>query len=160
MGINELLNIGSKMKKIRIKNGIPQKEMAKLLNLSVSTYSNYENGHREPPEDIITKFCNELNISLAELLGLGGLGNIAKRGLDILNQAKKQTCFIDYLNSLGYEFVDGSLYDAPDSEIGMLHIKEMSIDIPLTRDDFDKLEKSISNNIELEIYRLEKEIGV
>ena len=157
MGINELLNIGSKMKKIRIENGIPQKEMAKLLNLSVSTYSNYENGHREPPEDIITKFCIELNISLAELLGLG---NIAKRGLDILNQAKQQTNFINYLNSLGYEFVDGSLYDAPDSEIGMLHIKEMSIDIPLTRDDFDKLEKSISNNIELEIYRLEKEKGV
>ena len=157
MGINELLNIGSKMKKIRIENEIPQKEMAKLLNLSVSTYSNYENGHREPPEHIIRKFCNELNISLAELLGLG---NIAKRGLDILNQAKQQTNFINYLNSLGYEFVDGSLYDAPNSEIGMLHIKEMGIDIPLTRDDFDKLEKSISNNIELEIYRLEKEKGV
>lgn len=70
MGINQYIKVGKKMKDLRKERGIPQKEMAKKLGLAVSTYSNYENGYREPPLDIIESFCNLLNITLEELLNL------------------------------------------------------------------------------------------
>lgn len=68
MGINELIKIGFRMKQLRKKSGISQKEMAGLLELSTSTYSNYENGHREPPLDVIEKFCSILKIDATGLL--------------------------------------------------------------------------------------------
>ncbi len=69
MGINQYIKIGTRIKEARLAKKIPQKEMARRLSLSVSTYSNYENNYREPKLDLIHKICNELDISLDELLG-------------------------------------------------------------------------------------------
>ena len=68
MGINQYIKIGSRIKEFRINKGLKQNEMAKLLNISVSTYSNYENNYREPKLDLIHKICDILNITLDELL--------------------------------------------------------------------------------------------
>ena len=68
MGINQYIKIGTRIKEARLAKKIPQ-EMARRLSLSVSTYSNYENNYREPKLDLIHKICNELDISLDELLG-------------------------------------------------------------------------------------------
>lgn len=67
MGINKFLKIGSKMKAYRKEAGISQLEMATKLKLSPSTYSNYENGHREPPLDIVVKFCDILSLDVVDL---------------------------------------------------------------------------------------------
>jgi len=69
MGINEYIQIGNKIKKARLKAGIPQKEMAEKLHISVSTYSNYENEYREPPYETINQICGILKISIDDLLG-------------------------------------------------------------------------------------------
>ncbi len=69
MGINQYIKIGTRIKEARLAKQIPQKEMAKRLSLSVSTYSNYENNYREPKLDLIHRICDELGISLDELLG-------------------------------------------------------------------------------------------
>lgn len=69
MGINEYIKIGEKMKQERIEHGLSQKEMAEKLHLSVSTYSNYENGHREPTLEIVNNFCEILKITIEDLIG-------------------------------------------------------------------------------------------
>ena len=47
---------------------ISQKEMAAKLELSVPTYSNYENGYSELPIEVIQKFCSIIGIK-EELFG-------------------------------------------------------------------------------------------
>ena len=72
MGINVFIKIGRKIKEARIAAKLTQKEMAKKLGLSVSTYSNYENEHREPPLEVIKSICDIGGTDLAVLiLGTG-----------------------------------------------------------------------------------------
>ena len=68
MGVNEYIKIGERIKQLRKYIGMSQKEMANTLGLNVSTYSNYENGYREPNLDIIIEIARILNISLSVLL--------------------------------------------------------------------------------------------
>lgn len=69
MGVNEYIKIGSRIKELRIEKGIKQKDMAGMLGVSVSTYSNYENGYREPSMDIIEKAAKILEVKIDELIG-------------------------------------------------------------------------------------------
>lgn len=68
MGINQYIQIGSKIKNARLSKHISQKNMAERLGLSVSTYSNYENNYREPKLEIIKKTCDILGITIEELM--------------------------------------------------------------------------------------------
>lgn len=68
MGINEFIQIGSRIKKLRIEKGLSQKEMAKICGMPYSTYSNYENNNREPGTDQLYKIASVLGISVSELI--------------------------------------------------------------------------------------------
>lgn len=68
MGINQYIQIGSKIKDARLSKHISQKNMAERLGLSVSTYSNYENNYREPKLEIIEKICEILGVTIEELM--------------------------------------------------------------------------------------------
>ncbi len=70
MKIGEYLKIGEKIRAVRIKTGLSQKEMAKRLGLGTSAYSNYENSYSEPSVEIMENFCKEAGITLPELLEL------------------------------------------------------------------------------------------
>ena len=70
MRIGEYLEIGNKMKTARMNAAINQRSMAKKLQLTYSTYSNYENGYSEPPMEIILKFCDIIGITVEELFGM------------------------------------------------------------------------------------------
>lgn len=100
MGINELLQVGKKMKMLRREKNISQKEMASRLSLSCSTYSNYENGHREPPLFVIEDFCAELEISATDLL----FDNL----YEVLSVKKEENLIQKYrcLDEYGKEMVD------------------------------------------------------
>lgn len=68
MGINEYIKIGKKIKNARLAAKISQKDMAEKLGISPSTYSNYENGYREPPMEIIKEICDYLGTDLSYLI--------------------------------------------------------------------------------------------
>ncbi len=70
MRLCEYLELAKKMKVARSQANISQRDMAAKLSLGYSTYSNYENGYSEPPAEIILKFCDILDISLADLLSI------------------------------------------------------------------------------------------
>lgn len=47
-----------------LENTYSQRAVAMEQNLTISTYSNYENGYREPPMEVIEQFCNLLGITV------------------------------------------------------------------------------------------------
>lgn len=69
MRISHYLELDKKMKNLRVASGMSQKDMAAKLDLSVPSYSNYENGYSEPPMEILQKFCEILNVSVSDLFG-------------------------------------------------------------------------------------------
>lgn len=68
MGINEIIKVGNNIKKFRKQKNITQKDMAKMLNMPSSTYSNYENNNREPNAATLKKIADILNIDVCDLL--------------------------------------------------------------------------------------------
>lgn len=69
MRISHYLELDKKMKNMRVASGMSQKDMAAKLDLSVPSYSNYENGYSEPPMEILQKFCEILNVNVSDLFG-------------------------------------------------------------------------------------------
>ena len=62
--------LGEKLKKIRLKEGMTQEDLAKKLNISTSTVSMYETGAREPDLNTLTAIAKFFNVSTDYLLGL------------------------------------------------------------------------------------------
>ncbi len=59
-----------KLKELRIEAKLNQNDLAKILGITRSAYSNYEQGIREPSVDTIKKICRFYKISADYLLGL------------------------------------------------------------------------------------------
>ena len=59
--------IGKNIQKYRKERGLTQKDLAKKLQISNSSVSNWEQGINTPPIDRIIDICNALSISINEL---------------------------------------------------------------------------------------------
>lgn len=57
------MEIGHKIKTMRLANNISQKDLAHQLHMPVSTLANYENNHRKPSIQIIKKIADVLGVS-------------------------------------------------------------------------------------------------
>jgi transcriptional regulator, XRE family len=64
-----MLELGYKIKELRAEKGITQEELAKTLNLSVSTISMYEINKILPSPSVLLDIAKFFNISLDELFG-------------------------------------------------------------------------------------------
>lgn len=56
-------------KELRLKNGYTQDGLAEALELSRSSVSMYENGHREPDFDILEKIADFFRVDIDYLIG-------------------------------------------------------------------------------------------
>lgn len=65
-----------RIKALRQKNQFTQKEVADKLNITRSTYNNYENESNEPSINTLIKLADFYNVSIDELVG---------RDTDIIN---------------------------------------------------------------------------
>lgn len=151
MGINEVIQVGSRIKKYRKSKGITQKEVARLAGIPYSTYSNYENNNREPNEDQLRKIASALGTSEVELLGL------SKE--EFLKPLSDEVAYLNFLLSLGYEYVD-TFYDNEEGYDRCIFIPSENIDIPLTVKEYEHLKKAIVNDTETELYKLRKKKGI
>lgn len=64
------MNIGQRIKNLREGQNLSQLELAKIINVSNTAVSQYENGLRTPSDDIKIKLANYFNVSTDYLLGL------------------------------------------------------------------------------------------
>ena len=61
------MDLGRKLKELRINAGLTQEELASKLNLSRVNYTRYENGKVRPDYETIIKLADFYDISLDEL---------------------------------------------------------------------------------------------
>lgn len=57
------------LKKLREKNGLKQKDLAKKIDMQATTYNQYEKGTREPNIQQLIKIANFYNCSIDFLVG-------------------------------------------------------------------------------------------
>ena len=58
-----------RFKELRLKKGLNQPELAKLLNVAKQTVSNWENGNRTPDSNMLLKLADFFDVSVDYLLG-------------------------------------------------------------------------------------------
>lgn len=70
---SELMKISNifpqRLKELRLKKGLTQTELGKKLGVKQSTFTNWENGKREPNFETLIKLANLLEVSVDLLLG-------------------------------------------------------------------------------------------
>lgn len=92
MGINDIIKVGDNIKALRKEKRISQKDMAAILKIPYSTYSNYENNNREPSAEILNRIAKALNVDLSYLLGMSS---------ELKKSPKTHRCIPDDNETLG-----------------------------------------------------------
>lgn len=64
------MKTGEKIRYLRIKNNLTSKELSRILNISESSISLYENDKRKPSIKLIIKMADFFNVSTDFLLGV------------------------------------------------------------------------------------------
>ena len=59
-----------RLRDLREDMDLTQDELVKILNMHKTTYTNYEQGKREPPFDLIIKLAKLYNVSIDYITGL------------------------------------------------------------------------------------------
>lgn len=59
-----------RLKDLREDSDIKQKDIAEYLHIKQNTYSQYENGQRQLPTDVLIRLAKYYNVSTDYLLGL------------------------------------------------------------------------------------------
>ena len=62
--------MNEKLKLLRKQKNVSQKEVANAIGITLSAYSNYEQGIREPSLQILVSICKYFDVSSDYLLGL------------------------------------------------------------------------------------------
>lgn len=75
------MNIGDKLKALRIEKKMTQKQVADRIGLAISAVSSYESGSRYPSYDVLLKLARIFHVSTDYLLGVTETRNIDVTGL-------------------------------------------------------------------------------
>ena len=64
-----------RLKELREDSDITQKYLAELLHIKQNTYSQYENGHRQPPLEVLITLAKFYGVTLDYLVGISDIKN-------------------------------------------------------------------------------------
>ena len=77
-----MVNMGEKLKSLRIEKKLTQKQVADRIGLAISAVSSYESGTRYPSYDVLVKLARIFHVSTDYLLGMTDTRNIDVTGLN------------------------------------------------------------------------------
>lgn len=63
-----IVNLGQRIKKMRVEKGVSQKDLANKMGIPVSTLANYEAGRREIPVELFERVPELLNCKIRDIL--------------------------------------------------------------------------------------------
>lgn len=92
------MNIGKKLKALRIEKHLTQKQVADRIGLAISAVSSYESGTRYPSYDVLVKLARIYHVSTDYLLGITDTRNIDVTGLND-NEIELVSQLVDMLKS-------------------------------------------------------------
>lgn len=78
----------NRIKPLREEKGLYQKDLAKLLNVSVPAIAQYESGKRDMSTESLKKLAEHLEVSTDYLLGKSDIRNPETNNNDLLDLAK------------------------------------------------------------------------
>ena len=84
-----MVSISNRIKFLREKEGLSQKEFAEKMNVSRSTASMYESGKNTPPDDVKIAMAKFFDVSLDYLMGVTYIPTPVSKKKDILNQLEE-----------------------------------------------------------------------
>ena len=70
------MSIGVRIRQLRIKQNLTQKELADKIGITASTVTKYENGSLEPNISCIKSLSKLFNVTTDYLLGMKGISDI------------------------------------------------------------------------------------
>ena len=77
-----MVNMGEKLRSLRIEKNLTQKQVADRIGLAISAVSSYESGSRYPTYDTLIKLARMFHVSTDNLLGIADKRNIDVTGLN------------------------------------------------------------------------------
>ncbi len=77
-----MVNMGEKLRSLRIEKNLTQKQVADRIGLAISAVSSYESGSRYPTYDTLIKLARMFHVSTDYLLGIADKRNIDVTGLN------------------------------------------------------------------------------
>ncbi len=77
-----MVNMGEKIKSLRVENKLTQKQLAERIGLAISAISSYEAGTRYPSYESLVKLSRIFHVSTDYLLGITPTRNIDVSGLN------------------------------------------------------------------------------
>ena len=77
-----MVNMGEKLKSLRIEKKLTQKQVADRIGLAISAVSSYESGARYPSYDVLAKLARIFHVSTDYLLGMTDTRNVDVTGLN------------------------------------------------------------------------------
>ncbi len=95
--------IGQKIKKLRNKKGLLQKELADKLNLSQQTISLYESEKREPDYATLKKIADFFDVSTDYLLGRASAKEFSNEKIKVSEKSNKYDNILEEIHSLSPE---------------------------------------------------------
>ena len=87
-----MVDLGNKLKQLRIDKGFSQSELARRVDITKSMISSYENSMRLPSYDVLLKMARCFHVSTDYLLGVS-----SKKTLDVSDLTDRQTEIISRL---------------------------------------------------------------
>lgn len=152
--------VGNLLKEYRAIKGYKQKELAKALDIRLSTYSNYESGYRLLPVKYITRLSELLDVPIEKFANVHPHIN-NKFGM-LSNTDYSKEVAEDFLRDMRFneaapliKFMIAEGYN-----IDLLSNKEISITIKngkeklnLSETDYKKINESVLNYINYELYK-------
>lgn len=150
MGVNELVQIGTRIKLLRKERNLKQYELSERTGIPCSTLANYENNKREPNQEQIEKIAGALGITVYKLLGISTE--------QLLQPVNEEAIFLNYLSSIGIEYlptIDNPYPEYDESDRG-IYWKSKDITIPLTKKEYEIFRKNIQEDAEKELQRIQQ----
>ena len=103
--------IGLRIKELRVKKGLTQEELAKKINVTKSTISNYENNTRIPTVSNLHLLADSLGVSFDYLMGNDGYSVTDSNSSDGMFLCKEEFIFIQEIRR--YTRVYNKLIESP-----------------------------------------------
>ena len=63
------MSFGAKFRSLREAKGMPQASCDEIFNLMRGTVSNWENGYREPEEELLPEIASFFGVRIRDLIG-------------------------------------------------------------------------------------------
>ena len=83
-----MMSFAERLQELREDKAISRKELAKILNITISALGMYERGHREPNIEMLIKLADYFNVSLDFLVDRAFNKNQYKRNIRCIKDKK------------------------------------------------------------------------